>query len=100
MATYGPHVGIDPNWHSHDLARLWAAFLAMLDEYGTVDPDEVDPVVGEIVLEFAKIDPGSYAYRYPVDRQGKPLPVAYSDLHLPTLADVMDAVAYTSLLSA
>lgn len=93
LATYGPSVGIDPNWRSHDLARLWAKFLEMLHEYGTIDPDEVDPVVGEIVLEFAKIDPGSYAYRYPVDRQGNPLPVAYSDLHLPTLADVMNAVA-------
>ena len=92
LATYGPAVGIEPNWHSHDLATLWAAFLAMLDEYGTEDPDEADPVVGEIILEFAKIDPRSYAYRYPVDRKGNPLPVAYSDLHLPTLADVMNAV--------
>ena len=93
LATYGPSIDIKPNWHSHDLARLWSEFLAMLDEYGTDDPDEVDPVVGEIILEFAKIDPGSYAYRYPVDKKGVALPVAFSDVHLPTLADVMDAVA-------
>ena len=92
LATYGPAVGIEPNWRSHDLARLWTAFLAMLDEYGTQDPDEADPVVGEIILEFAKIDPRSHAYRYPVDQKGNPLPVEYSDLHLPTLADVMNAV--------
>ena len=48
--------------------------------------------MGEIILEFAKIDPGSYSYRYPVDRNGKPVPAAISDLHLPTLADVMNAV--------
>ena len=93
LATYGPSVGIRPNWHTHDLAVLWSEFLAMLDEYGTEDPDEVDPVVGEIILEFAKIDPGSYAYRYPVDKNGVALPVAYSDLHLPTLGDVMNAVS-------
>ena len=93
LATYGRRVGIEPNWHSHDLAQLWAEFLAMLDAYGTVDPDEADPLVGETVLEFAKIDPGSYAYRYPVDRQGNPLPMVYSELYLPELADVMNGVA-------
>jgi len=92
LATYGPTVGIDPNWETHDLASLWSEFLAMLERYGTEDPDEADPVVGEIILEFAKIDPRSYSYRYPVDRKGNPVPVAYSDLHLPTLADVMKAV--------
>lgn len=92
LATYGPPVGIRPNWETHDLATLWSEFLAMLEHYGTEDPDEADPVVGEIILEFAKIDPRSYSYRYPVDRKGNPVPVAYSDLHLPTLADVMQAV--------
>lgn len=93
LAVFGPAVGIEPNWSSHDLAKLWSEFLVVLNLYGTDDPDEVDPVVGEIILEFAKIDPGSYSYRYPVDRKGNPLPVAYSKLHLPTLADVMNGVA-------
>ncbi|MCB1650330.1 MAG: hypothetical protein KDI25_12400 [Pseudomonadales bacterium] len=92
LAVYGPPVDIQPNWTTHDLAALWSEFLAMLEHYGTEDPDEADPVVGEIILEFAKIDPASYSYRYPVDRKGNPVPVAYSDLHLPTLADVMRAV--------
>lgn len=93
LATFGPEVEVEPNWKSHDLAKLWSEFLAMLERYETEDPDEVDPVVGKIILEFAKIDPGSYSYRYPVDRQGNPVPVANSDLHLPTLADVMQGVA-------
>ncbi|WFE75208.1 hypothetical protein [Roseinatronobacter sp. S2] len=65
----------------------------MLDHFGTDDPDEDDPVVEAIILEFAKIDPGSYSYRYPVDRNGDAVPVAYSDLHLLTLADVMQGAA-------
>lgn len=93
IATYGAAVGIEPVWNTHFLDRLWERFLEMLKCYGTQDPDEADPVVGEIILEFAKIDPDSYSYRYPVDRKGNPIPVAYSDLHLPTLADVMNAVA-------
>lgn len=93
IATYGPTVGIEPVWNTHFLDRLWGRFLEMLERYGTEDPDEADPAVGEIVLEFAKIDPDSYSYRYPVDRRGNPIPVAYTDLHLPTLANVMEGVA-------
>lgn len=93
LATYGPMVGIEPNWRSHDLAVLWESVLQVLDGYGTTDPDDADPIVGAIILEFAKIDPNSYAYRYPVDRNGRFLPVAQNDLHLPTLADVMNGVS-------
>lgn len=93
LATYGPMVGIAPNWRSHDLAKLWESVLEMLHKYGTTDPDDTHPIVGAIIIEFAKIDPHSYAYRYPVDIQGRILPVAQSDLHLPTLADVMNGVS-------
>ncbi len=65
----------------------------MLDRYDTSDPDIADPVVSETIAEFAKIDPGSYSYRYPVDTSGTPIPIAYADLHLPTLPDVMNGVA-------
>jgi len=93
ISNYGPTVDIKPNWRSHDLAELWKEFLELLDGYGTSDPDEVDPVVGKIIAEFSKIDPGSYSYRYPVDRNGNPIPIEYTDLHLPTLADVLNGVA-------
>ena len=93
LATYGPTVSIEPNWNCHRLEVLWSVFIEMLDRFGTDDPDEVDPVVGEIILEFAKIDPGSYSYRYPVNKNGEPVPVDRENLHLPTLADVIDGVA-------
>jgi hypothetical protein len=93
IATYGPVVRVAANWNTHDLETLWNAFKGVLDAYGTSDPDDADPVVAQLVAEFAKIVPGSYSHRYPVDRQGKPLPLAVADLHLPTLADVMDGVA-------
>jgi len=92
LDEYGPARGIKPIWNTHNLATLWSEFLVMLEHYGTPDPDEADPVVGEIILEFAKIDPRSYAYRYPVDLRGNPIPIEYSVLHLPTLADVMEGV--------
>lgn len=93
IATYGPTVGVAANWSTHDLETLWAAFTDVLAAYGTSDPDDADPVVARVAAEFAKIDPGSYSHRYPVDRKGKPVPLAIADLHLPTLADVMEGVA-------
>jgi hypothetical protein len=92
IATYGKAVEIEPNWNSHNLEVLWKTFKEMLDRYGNPDPDEADSVVERIVAEFAKVDPASYSFRYPVDRNGGPIPVAYADLHLPTLQDVMQAV--------
>jgi hypothetical protein len=93
IATYGRTVGIKPVWKSHDLVSLWKLYGEMLELYGTPDPDVADPIVAGIVAEFAKIDPGSYSYRYPVDTNGRPIPITYGDLHLPTLADVMNGVA-------
>jgi len=93
LSTYGRPVGIAANWNTHDLDILWTTFVEMLAKYGTPDPDEADPIIGEIVAEFSKIDPLSYSYRYPVDRRGNALPITYADLHLPSLKDVMEAVA-------
>lgn len=93
LATYGRHVGVKPNWNSHRLEVLWADYAKMLREFGTEDPDDADPIVEEVIAQFAKIDPGSYSHRYPVDQMGQPLPLALTDLHLPTLKDVMQAVA-------
>jgi hypothetical protein len=92
LATFGPTVGVEPNWTSHDLAKLWSNFADMLERYGTSDSDEADPVVAEIVIEFSKIDPNSYSNRYPVDRRGNPVPIGQSALDLANLADVMEAV--------
>ena len=92
LATFGRRVDIEPNWTSHDLEELFFSFWEMLERYGTSDPDEADPIVGEVILEFAKIDPGSYSNRYPVDRKGNPVPISQSALDLGNLADVMNAV--------
>jgi hypothetical protein len=35
--------------------------------YGIYDPGGTNPVVAEIVAEFANVDPASFSYSYPVD---------------------------------
>lgn len=93
LATFGRHVEIEANWNTHKLEVLWKDFETMLERFGTSDPDNADPIVAEVIAQFAKIDPGSYSYRYPIDQKGKALPLELTDLYLPTLKDVMQAVA-------
>jgi hypothetical protein len=92
IAAYGSTVGVGPNWISHDLAVLWKTFSHLLGQYGHSYPNPDDLVVAGIIAEFAKVDPHSFAYRYPVDTKGNPIPVAHQDLDLSVLADVMQAV--------
>ena len=92
IATYGLTVGVEANWKSHKLEDLWKAFTDVLDRYGSEDPQGTDPVVARIVAEFAKVDPRSFSYRYPVDTQGNPIPIAHEELDLAVLADVMKAL--------
>jgi hypothetical protein len=93
VATYGPGVEIKPNWKSHDLGRLWQSFIGMLARYDVEDVDGANTIVGELIREFASIDPASFSFRYPVDTEGYPIPMGRGSLDLTRLADVMDGVS-------
>ncbi len=90
--TFGGRVGVEANWKSHDIAFLWTEFVKVLAGYGVQDPDKTDAVVSSIVAEFAKVDPQSYSYRYPVDTRGHEVPLGVDVLNLSALKDVMDGV--------
>lgn len=92
IATYGSTVGVEAIWNKHDLDVLWKTFTKLLDGYGCKDVEETDPVVAEIIAEFAKVDPASFSYRYPVDTKGNPIPITHEELDLRALADVMQAL--------
>lgn len=89
IATYGRTVNIEPNWQTHDLAKLWLTLKNVLKEYGDDDPDHTSDDVERIVAEFAKVDPQSFSYRYPVSRDGQLLELGQDKLDLRVLADVM-----------
>lgn len=93
LASFGLDVGVNPNWKTHDLPKLWTEFTRMLKAYQIEDPEKADVAVGEIVSKFANLDPGSFSYRYPVNRDGHLLPIAHQTLHLRHLANVMEKVA-------
>lgn len=92
IATYGHTVGVAANWRTHDLVPLWQAFEKVLLKYGHKFPNDGDQAAAEIVGEFAKVDPGSFSYRYPVDRDGNPIPLSHNELDLTVLSDVMNAL--------
>lgn len=92
ITTYGRSVGVEPNWKTHDLGVLWSIFLDVLSKYDSDDEDGSVGVVGQIITEFAKVDPSSFAYRYPVDTKGRLVRLALENVNLPGLADVMDGV--------
>ena len=89
IATYGHTVGIKAEWNTHDLKSLWETFLEVLEGYGHDDAEGTDAIVEEIILEFAKVDPRSFSYRYPVDTKGNPVLLAHQEIDLHRLADVM-----------
>lgn len=65
----------------------------MLKCYGAADDEGVE-AVGELVIEFSKIDPGSYTFRYPTDRKGAPLKIDMDRLNLPRLREVMEGLEH------
>lgn len=94
IADYGDSVGVEPIWDSHSLTHLWNAFAKVLDGYGTPDPDEADAVVAALIDEFSKIDPGSFSFRYPRDRNGENLTLPFSAVDLNWLKDVMKGLSH------
>lgn len=92
IATYGPSVGVGAIWNEHDITSLWKTFKVVQEGYGIDDVEKTDLVVADVVVEFAKVDPKSFSYRYPVDNKGKPIPITYEELDLMALSDVMLAL--------
>jgi hypothetical protein len=54
--------------------------------------DEYDDIVAECIAEFAKIDPNSFNFRYPVDTKGIPIPLSIERLDPIQLCKVMDGI--------
>lgn len=95
LVTYGRHAGEGPDWQNHDLDRLWPSVRRVI-EYFDPDPDPSETAalsaVEECIAEFAKIDAGSFTFRYPVNRNGQPIEVSFDRLNLAQLRDTMEGI--------
>lgn len=92
IATYGRSVSVEAQWSTHDLTILWSTFMAVLEGYGHEDVEGTDAVVATIITEFARVDPRSFSYRYPVDTKGNLVNLAHQEVDLHRLADVMTGI--------
>ncbi len=92
ISSYGLTVEVDPIWNSHKLTQLWTRFMQVLDRYGADDDHDATTAVAKIVAEFARVDPNSFSFRYPVDTQGQAIELTHDYLDLAALADVMRGV--------
>ena len=73
---------------------------AMLEEYGLMGnvprsdhPEEKGTdVVEHCIAEFAKIDPFSETFRYPISRKGQPFDISHESIDLLQLRDTVQAI--------
>jgi hypothetical protein len=92
ILSYGRAVGVGlPRRKDHDLKALLKTFRIMCKEYDSGE-DEAIIVVSKCILEFARMDPDSFTFRYATDRLGNLYPVSTDRIDLEKLKDVMDGI--------
>lgn len=84
----------------HKLQHLWEVAVSILKKVYAENPHPPDlfTIPAHVVTEFSKLDPDSFAFRYPIDKQGaNPLDgIRYINLrrvaeYVDAFAEVMDA---------
>jgi hypothetical protein len=82
-----------PNWSHHRLEDLWRGFRRLLRKLGGDHPEEQGTeAVEQCIAEFAKIDPFSETFRYPISRKGQTFDVGFESVDLLQLRDTMQAI--------
>lgn len=92
ITTYGRAPSVSPNTKEHDLARLWPHCRRVIEYF---HPDNDDPALDAVeacIAEFAKIDPGSDAFRYATTSKGRPMKINLPPVDLLELRATMEAI--------
>lgn len=80
------------NDHRHGLMPLWRELRCLLEQ---LDPSEADQELAAIeafILQLDEVDPGSYAFRYPMTKQGEVSLPDLSRINVRHLGEIMDSV--------
>lgn len=79
--------------HTHKIVPLWReAKRLLLQHYAGKLPKEVD-YLDPCMEEFDKHDPQSFAFRYPVDKEGNPNLPGLNHINIRNLCDTMGRIA-------
>ena len=82
--------------NNHNLVQLWTMVRPLLEKvwHDTNLKQELDGI-GRVVAAFAKVDPRSYAFRYPVDKAGNASLSDMDTINVKHLRKAIDGVAQT-----
>lgn len=80
-----------PAKNTHDLQRLWVAFLQLVNERGQEQADGL-AAVEKLVLEMHEADQRSDAFRFSTDASGAPFAFGDRRLDLERLAETMQGL--------
>jgi hypothetical protein len=86
--------GIGPDFpKGHRIDRLWTEVEGLLRQ--AFPGESIDQLVetGRLIHEFAKVDPLSTAFRYPVDNDGNPSLPGFTYINLRNVRDVMAKIS-------
>jgi len=94
LITYGPDANETPDFKNHGLEDLWTKWKRVLTNLG-YDPvlSEPDARVTEThIKEFAKVDPGSFNFRYAFKTDGNPIERTIGSIDLSRLRTIMAGI--------
>ena len=79
----------------HNIQHLWDTAVAILKKVsaGDIEPLDFLTLPSHVVAEFSKIDPGSFAFRYPSDKQGANPLEGLAHINLRRVAEYVNAFA-------
>lgn len=78
----------------HRILDLWSIAIAILKKAFSQELEPPDLMVAKhVVSEFSKLDPESFAFRYPVDKKGVNSLEGLSYINLRRVAEYLDAFA-------
>lgn len=79
----------------HKIQHLWDCAVSILKKVfdEEIEPPDLLSIASHVVAEFSKLDPDSFAFRYPVDKQGANPLEGLTHINLRRVAEYVSAFA-------
>lgn len=78
--------------HHHRLLPLWQELRRLLWQLNPREDDKEMPAIEEFIRQMDKVDPGSYAFRYPTNKKGEVSLPDLRHINVRHLSEIMDSV--------
>jgi len=77
--------------NDHNLHRVWGLVSKVLEMLSLYD-EWTKETISRVCAELSELDPGSYTFRYPLDKNGKPIPTIRRRVNLSAFVEEMNKV--------